>query len=51
VVNSQNIVGPLGGTSLNGDALKTEATAEMKQLEEDLTKFEDGSTPMWFIRG
>ncbi len=45
------INGPQGGTSLNGDALKNEATAEMEYLEEQLKNFEDGSNPMWFIRG
>ena len=45
------INGPQGGTSLNGDALKQEATTEIQKLEEDLKNFEDGSLPMWFIRG
>ncbi len=30
------IAGPQGGSTLNGDALKAEATAEMDKLEEDL---------------
>jgi hypothetical protein len=30
------IAGPQGGTSLNGDALKAEASAEMEKLEEEL---------------
>ena len=30
------IAGPQGGTSLNGDALKTEALGEMEKLEEEL---------------
>ena len=47
----QTINGPQGGTSLNGDALKSEAIAEIEKLEEDLKNFEDGSNPMWFIRG
>jgi hypothetical protein len=47
----QTINGPQGGTSLNGSTLITEAKEEMKQLEEDLKNFEDGSNPMWFIRG
>jgi len=45
------INGPSGGTTLNGDALKAEAVKEMDKLEEDLKQFEDGSQPMWFIRG
>ena len=45
------INGPQGGTSLNGDALKSEATQEMKDLEDALKQFEDGSLPTWFLRG
>lgn len=47
----QTINGPQGGTSLNGSTLITEAKEEMTKLEEDLKNFEDGSNPMWFIRG
>jgi hypothetical protein len=47
----QTINGPQGGTSLNGETLKQEAKEEIEKLEEDLTNFEDGSDPMWFIRG
>ena len=44
------IVGPGGGTSLNGDALKQEAVAEMLKLEEDLKNYIDGSMPLtWTI--
>jgi len=46
-----SINGPAGGTTLNGDALKAEAKEEMKQLEDDLKNFEEGSQPMWFIMG
>ena len=45
------IVGPQGGTSLNGPELKQEATKEMELLEKALLDFEDGSTPMWFVIG
>ena len=30
------VAGPQGGTSLNGDALKAEAIAEIQALEEEL---------------
>ena len=45
------IAGPQGGTTLNGDALKQEATAEMAQLIIDLTTYTDGSIPYTFIVG
>jgi hypothetical protein len=45
------IAGPQGGTSLNGDALKSEAKEEMAKLEEDLKTFVDGSTPLTWITG
>jgi hypothetical protein len=45
------INGPQGGTSLNGNDLKAEALREIDKLETDLLNFEDGSSPMWFIRG
>lgn len=45
------INGPQGGTSLNGNDLKAEAVREIEKLEKDLLNFEDGSMPMWFIRG
>lgn len=46
-----NIVGPQGGFQMNGTALKAEAKDEMEKLIDDLTKYVDGSTPMWFITG
>lgn len=46
-----SIAGPAGGSSLNGDALKNEATAEMEKLETELSLYMDGSTPMWFVIG
>ena len=45
------IAGPQGGTTLNGDALKTEAAAEMDKLEDDLRRYIDGAQPMWWITG
>jgi len=46
-----SIAGPQGGTTLNGDALKTEAAAEMEKLEDDLRRYIDGAQPMWWITG
>jgi len=45
------IAGPQGGTSLNGENLKTEAMAELEKLEEDLKQYVDGSTPLSFVIG
>jgi hypothetical protein len=45
------IAGPQGGTTLNGEALKTEAAAEMEKLEDDLRRYIDGAQPMWWITG
>jgi hypothetical protein len=45
------IAGPQGGTSLNGDALKQEAQAEMEKLEDDLIKYVDGSQPLTWVTG
>lgn len=45
------IAGPQGGTSLNGDTLKTEAQAEMDKLEEDLKTYIDGSQPLTWVIG
>ena len=45
------IAGPQGGTSLNGDTLKTEAQAEMDKLEEDLKNYVDGSMPLYWVIG
>ncbi len=36
-----NIAGPQGGITLNGEALKTEAQAEMERLDTELDKFVD----------
>jgi hypothetical protein len=45
------IAGPQGGASLNGDALKQEAVAEMEKLEEELKNYVDGSQPLTWITG
>lgn len=45
------IAGPQGGTSLNGDALKSEAKEEMVKLEEDLKTYVDGSMPLTWVTG
>ena len=42
---------PQGGTSLNGDALKADAAAEMEKLEMDLANYVDGSKPLSFVIG
>lgn len=46
-----SIVGPQGGTSLNGSALKAEATAEIEKLEDELTKQVAGGRGFTFIIG
>jgi hypothetical protein len=45
------IAGPQGGTSLNGDALKSEAKEEMAKLEEDLKTYVEGSMPLTWVIG
>jgi len=45
------IAGPQGGTTLNGDALKTEALTEMQKLEEELKNYSDGSMPLTWVIG
>ena len=45
------VAGPQGGTALNGDALKAEATAEMTELDRQLEMFTEGSKPMSFVIG
>jgi hypothetical protein len=45
------VAGPQGGTQLNGAALLQEAQAEMAQLEEDLKRYVDGSTPLTWVTG
>ena len=45
------IAGPQGGGSLNGDALKNEATQEMQKLEQEIGNYSEGGTPISFIIG
>lgn len=45
------IVGPQGGTTLNGDKLKDEAKVEMDLLESELSEYMDGQSPTGFIVG
>jgi len=45
------IAGPQGGTTLNGDALKAEGQQEIEKLETAIRNSETGETPMWFVRG
>lgn len=45
------IVGPGGGTSLNGAAMKAESKALQDQLIADLKMYVDGSAPLSFIIG
>jgi len=45
------IAGPQGGTSLNGDALKSEAQVDIDKLEEDLKNYVDGGGYGGFIIG
>ncbi len=45
------LAGPQGGTSLNGAALKTEATTEIENLEKDLATQVAGGRGYTFIIG
>jgi hypothetical protein len=45
------IAGPGGGSSLNGATLKSEATAEMEKLTDDLMKLVPGGSGYSFIIG
>jgi len=45
------IAGPQGGASLNGDALKTEAAAEMEDLEKQLINNIEGNMPLTWVTG
>ena len=47
----QSIVGPQGGTSLNGDSLKQESKEEIEKLEQDILNYTDGGTPLTFVIG
>ena len=43
--------GPGGATTLNGDALKSEALTEMEQLIAGLHNMEEGNAPLGFVIG
>lgn len=45
------IAGPQGGSTLNGDALKSEAQAEMEKLEKDVAEAVPGGNGYGFIIG
>ena len=45
------IASPQGGTSLNGDALKTQGQAEMERLDNEIGNFAEGGTPHSFVIG
>lgn len=45
------IAGPNGGTTLNGDQLKSDALVEMEKLEEDLKMYREGSAGLGIIIG
>ena len=45
------ISGPQGGTSLNGTAMKAEATEIMNRCIEDLKNYVDGSQPLTWVIG
>jgi hypothetical protein len=46
-----SIVGPGGGTTLNGTALKAEGLAQQTQLIDDLKRYVDMSQPLTWIQG
>jgi hypothetical protein len=45
------ISGPTGGTQLNGASLKAESAVEMKDLEQQLKNYIDGSYPLTWVIG
>jgi len=45
------IAGPQGGSTLNGDALKSEATAEMEKLEQEVSQGVAGGNGYGFLIG
>lgn len=45
------IAGPQGGTSLNGQQLKSEAAVDQERLIKELREYVDGATPMWWVQG
>jgi hypothetical protein len=45
------IVGPQGGTQLNGPAMIQEAQAEMERLEYEIVNYVDNGTPLTWVTG
>jgi len=45
------VAGPQGGTSLNADALRADAQADLEKLEEDLRLYTEGSSGLGFVIG
>ncbi len=45
------IAGPQGGTTLNADTLRADATANFESLENDLNNYVDGGDPLGFVIG
>ena len=45
------VIGPQGGTTLKGDALKSEAKEELERLDTEILNLVDGGTPFGVIHG
>jgi hypothetical protein len=45
------INGPQGGTTLNGESLKSEGVQEMEKLDQEINLYSDGGTPLSFTIG
>lgn len=45
------IVGPQGGTTLNGDQLKNEGTTDQERLENEIMEYGSGEEPLAFLIG
>jgi len=45
------LIGPQGGTTLNGDALKSEGLQDIDKLEIELMEYGSGETPLGFLIG
>ena len=45
------VIGPQGGTTLTGDALKSEAKEELERLDTEILNFVDGGQPLGVIHG
>ena len=43
------VIGPQGGVSLKGDALKSESVTEIEKLETEILNYVDGGTPSSFV--